>query len=110
MLFLHSLRGNGSVTFKGVVGMSFCEIEDNKFGIIPSTDGHSPIKIMLCSSICTVLYYASFTCSPVDVCPKSSLLVVNLFGGGLAFCVSGDTPTMALVSLVRFSEDLGRND
>ena len=56
------------------------------------------------------MYSAIYMHHSVDVCPKSSLLVVNLFGGGLAFCVSGDTPTMALVSLVRFSEDLGRND
>jgi hypothetical protein len=48
--------------------------------------------------------------SPVEIRPKSSLLVVNRFGGGLAFCVSGDTPIIALVSLVRFSVDLGRND
>ena len=42
MLFLHSLRGNGSITIKGEFGISIDDMEANAFGFTLSTDGHSP--------------------------------------------------------------------
>lgn len=51
MISLHSLRGNGSITIKGLLGISVDIMEENAFGITQLTmdefspNTHSPIKL-----------------------------------------------------------------
>ena len=55
IIYIHS--GSGSITLKRVGGISFCEIKDNEFGITPSMDGRSYIKMLyslMYSAICII--------------------------------------------------------
>ena len=56
MLFLHSLKGSGSVTLKGVLGISFDDIDNNAFGIDLLMDEDSPINRYNYNNIMNIMH------------------------------------------------------